>query len=104
MNEFVRHFREVDGNGDIKAKGGATVGIVESDFDLKWGLSTCCEQDNFTKHLGYVKAIGRAKSKQALVTPKLSRGKIDRVLNYVEHYIPSDLHIGVLKSAIKESC
>lgn len=60
----VLHFRHINADGSINPRGGVTYALELNDEKeiVKFAFACCHNKDNFVRHTGHVKAVGRLKS------------------------------------------
>lgn len=97
----LRFTKDIDST-DVAACGGATVAYETSPIapdgtiTVGWALAKCCEQDNYRKAVGRIKASGRLKSErylQILTVPATEEKNIPVILRQLvvaerERYMP----------------
>jgi len=68
LRQKLRHIRAKDKDGNILSKGGATISAIVDDNDkvAKFAVAWCHSRDNFSRHIGKVKATGMMNSDNAV--------------------------------------
>jgi hypothetical protein len=82
-NPRFLHYRYIDGDGNILSRGGITYAYQQAEPGLyKIAVAKCHTRDNFSKHLGRVKAAGRLSSPSRA---QIFEGDESALLDMIEH-------------------
>lgn len=99
-NNLVRfsHYRSIT-NGAVNSRSGATIAYVQNkDGTYTWAGAFCHPRDNYSKHMGRVKAAGHLRSKKyatttvTAMTPEEFRTYIDERLADSDGYVRKYKH------------
>jgi len=100
MNVFLKHGRYSNSGlindknpKGLSSRGGVTVAVLNRGTWFTWGISKCHLSDVFSKKLGVIRAVGRAKRKLALKTEPMA---IDVLRLLVEDFTTAMINHGIM--------